>query len=168
MKDLRILVTGGTLDKVHDTRSEGLGFAPDGASHVPEMLKVARCYFPKVEVLMQKDSLELVEADLMRVAQAVQDAEEEAIVITHGTGTMGESARYLAAHLGPEAKGKTVVLTGAMRPYSLHRSDADFNLGGAMIAAQSFAPGVWGVMNGRIFDAQSLHKNIEAGRFDIA
>jgi len=167
MKKLRILVTGGTLDKVHDTHSEGLGFSPDGVSHVPEMLKFARCYFPKVQVLMQKDSLDFVEADLALIADAVRSADETAVVISHGTGTMGESARYLAKRLGADAGGKTVVLTGAMRPFSLHRSDADFNLGGAVIAAQSLASGVWGVMNGRIFPASDLRKNVEAGRFDI-
>ena len=38
--------------------------------------------------------------------------------------------------------GKTVVLTGAMRPHSLGRSDASFNLGGAIIAAQTLPEGV--------------------------
>ena len=47
MKDVRIIVTGGTIDKVHDQRSEGLAFAPDGATHIPEMLRIGRCQFPR-------------------------------------------------------------------------------------------------------------------------
>ena len=162
MKDLRILVTGGTIDKVHDTRSEGLSFSPDGSTHIPELLRIGRCHFPTVELLMLKDSLYFDDADRAAIASAVAAAPEPAIVITHGTGTMGETARFLAGRTGD----RTVVLTGAMRPFSLYASDGEFNLGGAIVAAQLLAPGVWGVMNGRVFEAARLDKNVEQGRFD--
>ena len=162
MKDVRIIVTGGTIDKVHDTRTEGLGFAPDGATHIPELLRIGRCHFPHVELLMLKDSLYFEDADRDAIAQAAQCAPEPAIVITHGTGTMGETARYLESRV----TGKTVILTGAMRPFSLFSSDGEFNLGGAVVAAQLLAPGIWGVMNGRVFAADKLDKNPEQGRFD--
>ena len=48
-------------------------------------------------------------------------------IVTHGTDTMIETAKYVAA-----AKGrlqKTVVFTGAMRPQKLIDSDAAFNIG---------------------------------------
>jgi L-asparaginase len=162
MKDLRVVVTGGTIDKVHDARSEGLAFAPDGSTHIPEMLRIGRCHFPVIELLMLKDSLYFDDGDRGAIAQAVAAAAEPAIVVTHGTGTMGETARFLDGRVG----AKTVVLTGAMRPFSLYASDGEFNLGGAIIAAQILAPGVWGVMNGRVFPAEKLNKNVEQGRFD--
>ena len=162
MQDVRIIVTGGTIDKVHDPRTEGLGFSPDGATHVPEMLRVGRCHFPVVELLMLKDSLHFEQADRDAIAEAVVRAPEPAIVVTHGTGTMGETARFLEGR----APGRTVVLTGAMRPFSLYSSDGEFNLGGAVIAAQLLEPGIWGVMNGRVFPAARLDKNVEQGRFD--
>lgn len=162
MRDLRIIVTGGTIDKVHDTRSEGLSFAPDGSTHIPEMLRIGRCQFPVIQLLMLKDSLYFDQSDREAIAAAVSDAPETFIVITHGTGTMGETARFLEPHAG----NKTIVLTGAMRPFSLYASDGEFNLGGAVIAAQVLAAGVWGVMNGRVFTADSLNKNVETGRFD--
>lgn len=162
MKDLRIIVTGGTIDKVHDPQSEGLAFSPDGATHVPEMLRIGRCHFPSVQLLMLADSLSFTDADRQKVAGAVSKAEESAIVITHGTGTMGATARFLLG-VAPE---KTVVLTGAMRPFSLYTSDGEFNLGGAIVAAQILDAGVWGVMNGRVFQAERLDKNVEQGRFD--
>jgi L-asparaginase len=165
VKDVRIIVTGGTIDKVHDTRSEGLAFAPDGATHIPEMLRIGRCHFPVVQLLMLKDSLYFDDADRRAIAAAVAAAPEPALVITHGTGTMGQTARYLEETAGAAA-GKTVVLTGAMRPFSLYASDGEFNLGGAVVAAQLLAPGVWGVMNGRVFPAARLDKNVEQGRFD--
>ncbi|MEN0088608.1 MAG: asparaginase domain-containing protein [Pseudomonadota bacterium] len=58
------------------------------------------------------------------------------------------------------------MLTGAMRPFSLSSSDGEFNLGAAIIAAQILPQGVYGTMNGRVFPAQELNKNIETGRFD--
>ena len=163
MKDVRIIVTGGTIDKVHDVRTESLGFSPDGATHIPEMLQVGRCHFPVVEVVMLKDSLHFDDVDRAAIAKAVASAPEDAVIVTHGTGTMGQTARFL---LG-QAPGKTVVLTGAMRPFSLYSSDGEFNLGGAVIAAQTLKPGVWGVMNGRFFPADRLNKNTEQGRFDV-
>ncbi len=162
MKDVKIIVTGGTIDKVHDPRTEGLAFAPDGATHIPEMLRIGRCHFPAVKLLMLKDSLYFDDADREAVASAVEQSAEPALVVTHGTGTMGDTARYLAGRV----QDKTVVLTGAMRPFSLSSSDGEFNLGGAVVASQLLTPGVWGVMNGRVFAADRLKKNTEQGRFD--
>lgn len=161
--DLRILVTGGTIDKVHDPRLEALIFSRDGATLIPEVLATGRCHFPTVQIVMLKDSLDFKASDHAAILAAVQAAPEKAIVITHGTGTMGQTARYLAG----KVDGKTVVLTGAMRPHSISESDGSFNLGGAVVAAQILPEGIYGVMNGRVFPAAGLNKNVEAGRFDL-
>ena len=157
-----ILTTGGTLDKVHDLVREALVFDREAGSCVPQILAQARAEFPRVHSLMWLDSLDMIDADRAQIADAVASAPERRIVVTHGTGTMGLTARFLAERVG----AKTVVLTGAMRPHSLGRSDAGFNLGGALVAAQLLAPGVWGVMNGRVFAAEDLEKNRTTGRFD--
>ena len=74
------------------------------------------------------------------------------------------TAKYLDENVGD----KTVILTGAMRfPQSLGKSDAGFNLGGAIIAAQTLDYGVFAVMNGRVFEAQQIHKDTSLGRFDV-
>lgn len=160
---VRIIVTGGTIDKVHDTQTEGLGFAKDGSTHIPEILAIGRCHYPTVQRIMLKDSLDFTDADRDAITAAILAAPEDAIVVTQGTGTMGQTARWIAARV----TGKTVVLTGAMRPHSLSQSDGIFNLGGALIAAQTQAPGVYGVMNGRVIPADQLNKNTEQGRFDV-
>lgn len=163
MKPVRILVTGGTIDKIHDTFSESLNFAKDGSTQVPDILTRGRCHFAAVQCVLQKDSLDFTDADRDAIVAAIQSAAEDAIVVTHGTGTMGESARYAAT----QVNGKTVVFTGAMRPFSLGGSDASFNLGGAIIAAQTLPHGIYGVMNGRVFEAAQLIKNAQQGRFDV-
>jgi len=161
-KDVRILLTGGTIDKVHDIYTEGLGFPDNHASHVPQLLAEGRSHFMEVSALLQKDSLDFTDEDREVILHAVQAAREDAVVITHGTGTMGTTARHLAG----KVPGKTVVLTGAMRPWSLGRSDGPFNVGGAVIAAQCLPEGIWGIMNGRVFAAETLEKNTATGRFD--
>ena len=159
---LRILVTGGTLDKVHDWAAEALVLDAKAGSAVPGLLEAGRCWYPAVQMVLSKDSLQFDDADRAAIADAVRDAPEMRIVVTHGTGTMGLTARYLAGL----RLGKTLVLTGAMRPASVLGSDAAFNLGGAVAAAQVLGAGVWGVMNGRVFPAEVLEKNTGTGRFD--
>ncbi|MHA6732392.1 asparaginase domain-containing protein [Devosia sp. A369] len=143
--------------------AEGLGFGPLGTTHLPEILSQARCYFPEVHMLMLKDSLELTDEDRARLLDAVLEVPGDSVVITHGTSTMGDTARFLEGRVG----NNTVVLTGAMRPFSLGMSDAMFNLGSAVASAQVLEAGVWGTMNGRIFPAHKLTKNESAGRFDL-
>lgn len=157
-----ILTTGGTLDKVHDTFTEGLVFGDN--SHMHELLTIGRSFMPRIESLMKIDSLDMTQDDRDLILNAVTAAAERQIVITHGTGTMEDTAQYLDGRVGD----KTVVLTGAMRPFSLGKSDAGYNVGGAVIAAQTLPSGVYGVMNGRVFTAKTLHKDTKAGRFDHA
>lgn len=160
--EVRILVTGGTLDKVHHPTTESLGFRLDGQSHIEEMLDIGKCTFPGIDVLMLKDSLEFEETDRQLIREKILAVPERHIVVTHGTGTMEVTARYLDDF----EIDKTVVLTGSMRPFSLSNSDANFNLGGAIVAAQILPSGIYGVMNGRTFQARDLRKNIKLGRFD--
>ena len=95
------------------------------------------------------------------ICDAVASAPEKHIVITHGTDTMLATANTLNA-----IKDKTIVLTGSMYPARFHESDAVFNMGCAVIAAQVLAPGVYIAMNGRIFDPQAARKNVALNRFE--
>ena len=159
---VRILTTGGTFDKVHDWRTERLEFAGEGVSEVPVVLAHGRCEWPFIEHVCQLDSLDMTDADRAAIAERCEAAPEDCLVVTHGTSTIAETARFLDARSVP----KTIVLTGAMRPHSLYVSDAAFNLGGALVAAQALGRGVWAVMNGRVFAADEVVKNVELGRFD--
>ncbi len=160
-RDILILTTGGTLDKVHDMVREALVFDREAGSCVPVILAQARAEIARVQEVLTLDSLDMIDADRAELVAAIEAAPETRIVITHGSGTMGATARYIAERVS----GKTVVLTGAMRPFSLGASDAPFNLGGAVIAAQTCAPGVYGVMNGRVMEAERLDKDRDTGRF---
>ncbi|MCS7079166.1 MAG: asparaginase [Chloracidobacterium sp.] len=158
---LRILLTGGTLDKVYDERTGTLVFS---RTHLFDMLDQARCYLADIaiEPVMLKDSLDMTEADRMLICAAAQRAPEARLIVTHGTDTMTETARCLAEHI----TDKTVVFVGAMIPYSFGGSDALFNLGFALASARLLPPGVYIAMNGTVFDWRNVRKNRERGRFE--
>lgn len=163
MENLVILTTGGTLDKDHDTFTESLVLGAENVTNVPELLRIARTHFPRVQPIMSLDSLDMTEAHREQILGAVKIVPEQHVVITHGTGTMDQTARYLDGKTGD----KTVVLTGALRPFALGKSDAGFNVGGAIIAAQTLPPGVYAVMNGRVFKPEDVKKDPKSGRFDL-
>ncbi len=156
---VRVLVTGGTFDKVYDELSGKLFFRE---THLPEMLQRGRCRLEvSVETLMMIDSLEMTDADRGRVVERCRAAPEARLVVTHGTDTMAETARALHA----AALGKTVVLTGAMVPYAFGSSDGLFNLGSALSFVQVLPPGVYVAMNGRLLAGDRVHKDRRAGIF---
>ena len=157
---LRILVTGGTFDKNYDEIEGRLFFRE---THVPEMLRLGRSRLPvTVETLMLIDSLDMTDADRARILAACRDAPEDRIVVTHGTDTLEQTARMLdAAKLA-----KTVVLTGAMVPYTFGSSDGLFNLGSALAFAQALPAGTYVAMNGRCFRGDDVRKNKGSGVFE--
>lgn len=157
---IRLFVTGGTFDKEYDEIHGTLEFRD---THLPEMLEMARSRLDvRVRTLMMVDSLDMSDADRELVASNCSDAPEPFIVITHGTDTMVETARVLAAAV-PD---KTIVLTGAMIPIAFGSSDGLFNLGGALTAVQVLPPGVYLTMNGRVFPWDNVRKNRDTGVFE--
>lgn len=157
---LRILVTGGTFDKDYHELEGRLFFRE---SHVAEMLRLGRCRIPiQVDTLMLIDSLEMTEHDRERILAACRDVPEERIVITHGTDTMELTARAI----GAAGLAKTIVLTGAMVPYTFGSSDGLFNLGSAIAFAQALPVGTYVAMNGRCFRWDDVRKNRSTGVFE--
>ncbi len=156
---IAVLITGGTFDKEYNELNGELFFKK---THVPEMLTLARSLLTtRVETLMMKDSLFMTDADRDIIVKACKTAKETAIVITHGTDTMEETARYLA----PLVKNKTVILTGAMVPYKFGSSDGLFNLGSALAYAQVLPAGIYVAMNGQCFAWDNVTKNKKKGVF---
>jgi L-asparaginase len=157
---IRILVTGGTFDKEYNELTGELFFQH---THVADMLRLGRCQLDvQVETLMMIDSLQMTGAGRNLIRARCHAAPESRIVITHGTDTMEQTA----AALGPNPAGKTVVLTGAMIPYTFGSSDGIFNLGTALAFVQTLPPGVYISMNGRYFCWDKVHKNRERGVFE--
>jgi L-asparaginase len=159
---IRIFITGGTFDKEYDELTGKLYFQD---SHLAEMLRLGRANLPlEIRTLMMIDSLDMNDDDRALIVEHTSHAAESRIVITHGTDTMVETARILAA----QVRDKTIVLTGAMIPYKFGSSDGLFNLGSALAFAQTLPPGVYVAMNGRAFPAAGVRKNRQTGMFEEA
>ena len=157
---IRIFVTGGTFDKTYDEIRGVLSFAD---THLQEMLTLGRSRVDvAVRTLMMVDSLDMTDADRELIVRSCAQSTESRIVITHGTDTMVETARAIAAGVAQ----KTVVLTGAMIPYAFGSSDGLFNLGSALSFAQVLPPGVYIAMNGQHFQWDRVRKNRETGVFE--
>lgn len=160
---IRVLVTGGTFDKQYDELTGRLFFRE---THVPEMLRLGRNRLDvQVETVMMIDSLDMSDSDRQAIVARCAAAPEQSVLVTHGTDTMVETARALAA---AGISGKTIVLTGAMVPYAFGSSDGLFNLGSALSFAQVLPPGVYIAMNGQHFRWDVVRKNKATGVFEAA
>lgn len=161
--EIRIITTGGTFDKLYDEIRGELTFKD---SHLPRILEQSRCTVKtNVENCLAIDSLYMNDEHRLKIAKSCVESPERMIVVIHGTDTMVETAKVIAANLGDDS-GKTVVLTGAMVPYALESSDSVFNLGCAISAVQLKKPGVYICMCGRIFDYDNVRKNKAKGIFE--
>ncbi|QQO10795.1 asparaginase domain-containing protein [Breznakiella homolactica] len=159
---VRIIITGGTFDKHYDELKGMLTFKD---SHLPDIIRQSRITVPvELEINQLIDSLDMGDENRETIVTACERAPESRILITHGTDRMAETARAL----GQLGLDKTIVLTGAMVPYSVAGSDALFNLGSAFTAVQLLAPGVFIVMNGKVFPWDRVKKNYEQGVFESA
>lgn len=157
---IRLITCGGTIDMA--------GQNPDGIytfneSFVPKMLKQGRCQANyTIQNLFAKDSLLMNDEDRQLVLQAVANAPEERILITHGTDSIVNTSKVL----GQNIHNKTVVLIGAMVPYIKEDSDALFNLGFGIASALSLTHGVYVCMHGINFDWYNVKKNLDLQKFE--
>ncbi len=153
-----VFTTGGTIDKQY---FDAISRYAITETIIARLLEVARVTHPfRVEEVMRKDSLDIVDADRASLAARVRNVAESRIVITHGTDTMTDTARTLAG-----IPGKTIVLVGALTPARFAESDAAFNLGMAFAVAQIAPPGVYITMNGSVFDGNKVAKDRDMGQF---
>lgn len=157
---ITILTTGGTIDKIYFDASSAYQVGEPQIADILQAFNVAIDY--EVHSLMRKDSLEMNAEDRQRILDAVQQHDNHRFVVTHGTDTMIETAIALE----PAAQRNTVVLTGALNPARFLGSDAVFNIGCAVAAAQALEPGIWIAMNGRLWDPRQVRKNRAANRFE--
>ena len=156
---VKIICTGGTIDKVYfDALSEYQIGTPVAGNILKEGL--AKFSFDVASIL-KKDSLEITDEDRDMIFTQVSEESCENILITHGTDTMINTAQRLQ-----EIKNKTIVLTGAMQPARFRNTDAIFNIGYAISAAQHLPHGIYLAMNGQIFTPDAVQKNRSAAQFE--
>jgi L-asparaginase len=171
VRTVTLITTGGTIEKTYD---EQTGELTNRRTLVRRMLDELRLEEAKVSVieLMSKDSLDLTPHDRHRILDAVRLAgatdDDEAlpcdgVVILHGTDTLDETGELLHEELTDLRV--PVVLTGAIRPFEMKRSDALQNLTEALFASGVLPPGVYCVAHGRALRFPGVRKNRQHGTF---
>ncbi|MCF6288893.1 MAG: asparaginase domain-containing protein [Proteobacteria bacterium] len=158
MKQLKIITTGGTIDKLYfDDASE----YKIGHPVIEDLLKAFNVAFEfEVLSLLKKDSLYINDDDRELIKKVIEKSDEKHFLITHGTDSMIATARYLS-----DIQDKTIVLTGALTPAKFQNTDAIFNIGGAIAAVQTLDSGAWVVMNGKVWNPTHVAKNRDENRF---
>lgn len=170
MRHLTLITTGGTIEK---TYNEASGSLENRRSLVRLMINRLRLEETAVSIieLMSKDSLHMTDDDRRRIVEAAHTAgataslptESSGIVILHGTDTLSVTGEALhKAYPNPRIP---IVLTGAMRPFEMKRSDAMQNLTEALFAAGTLPPGVYAVAHGRALRFPGVVKDRDHGTF---
>lgn len=158
---IRFITTGGTIDKIY---FDALSQFEVGESQVKHILTEGLVAFDyDVVPLLQKDSLEMNDEDRQVLRDYIENNDASHFVVTHGTDTMPATAEALNG-----IDGKTIVLTGALSPARFKTTDAVFNVGMAVAAVQTAAPGVYIAMSGQVFEAGHVRKNRAENRFEEA
>ena len=188
MRHITLITTGGTIEKTYD---EMTGELTNRVSIVGRMLEHLRLEGTTVTIveLMRKDSLHMTDEDRAAIVEAVRGAgilpvvfsenqpnlqsqpdtggtpvpRTSGIVILHGTDTLTETGDRILKDV-PGLK-VPVVLTGAMRPFEMARSDALQNLTEAIFAAGVVPPGVYSAAHGRVLKFPGVRKDREKGTF---
>ena len=164
MNTVYILTTGGTIEK---TYSEQTGTVANLNAKIQRYLDLLRLPDTQVVVkpLLNKDSLEMTDADRHLVLQSVQDllAHDSPVIVTHGTDTMVETGRYLQRQI-PNLK-VPIVFTGAMSPLGFEGSDGLQNLTESLLAVRLLSPGIYLVMHNQVFPIDKVQKDRANSRF---
>ena len=124
-----ILTTGGTFDKVYFDANSEYSIGDPCITSILDEGNVNSDY--RIQSILKKDSLDITSKERQIIKNSVEECAEERIIIIHGTDTMVETAKSLE-----DIKDKTIVLTGAMQPARFKKTDAIFNSGFALAAAQ--------------------------------
>jgi L-asparaginase len=164
MQKIYVITTGGTIEKVY---SEQTGNVQNLDSKIDRYFQMLRLPDAEIAVthLMNKDSLEMTDADRTRVLAMVREklADPAPVVITHGTDTMVETGLLLKSNLSELRY--PIILTGAMTPLGFEGSDGLQNLTESLFAARVLPPGVYVVMHNQVFPVDRVRKDRELARF---
>jgi L-asparaginase len=177
MRCVTLITTGGTIEKTYD---EQTGTLENRRSIVRRMLSRLRLEDTAVTTveLMSKDSLFMTEEDRVCIVQAVREAcggadaaadpavTASGVVVLHGTDTLCVTGDRL--HAAFPAPRIPIVLTGAMRPFEMTRSDALQNLTEAIFATGVVPPGVYCAAHGRVLRFPGVRKDRDRGTFVAA
>jgi len=162
VSNILIISTGGTFNKIYNP-IKGVLEVDSGRVALEDMAKRWGVKF-NFKSIIQKDSLDMNEQDRRELLESIKESNSRKILIIHGTDTMDLSANYLSKSL----KNRSIVFTGAMKPYSIDSVEASLNLAlslGFLLSIDK--DGVFISMGGKIAPFNLIRKNRSLGRFEF-
>ncbi|AUR51558.1 asparaginase [Aquella oligotrophica] len=159
-----LLATGGTIagtasSQTSTTYKAGSLTAEQIIASVPGLDNLANI---KYEQVYNKDSGNVTLSDWLKLAnevnKVINDPNVSAVVVTHGTDTLEETAYFLDLVIKTK---KPIIIVGAMRPATAISADGPLNLYNAVAVAinpKSIGRGVMVVMNDGIYDGRDVTK----------
>jgi L-asparaginase len=160
---LHFIITGGTIDSRFDGSKDTV--VPYLHSVIPAYIKGLKLYMDcEFTEICMKDSREMTPNDVKAVLKTIEESSARRIIVTHGTYTMPDTARYVKANL--KRNDQVIIFTASMIPIAgFSPSDGPFNIGFAIAKTENLDPGVYVCMNGRVFNGDEVLKIINEGRF---
>lgn len=164
MLKVNVITTGGTIEKVYSEQTSTIENIDSKIDRYLGRLRLPDCDVC-VTPLMNKDSLEMTDADRNAILKVVEQmlSQSSPVVIVHGTDTMVQTGLYLKQSLN-DLKAP-VVLTGAMTPLGFEGSDGLQNLTESLFAVRILDPGIYVVMHNQVFPIDRVRKDRETSRF---
>lgn len=163
MLKVNVITTGGTIEKVYSEQTSTVENLDSKIDRYLSRLRLPDCDV-RVTPLMNKDSLEMTEADRSAILRLIKMlGETSPVVIVHGTDTMVQTGLYLKKAL--TALKIPIVLTGAMTPLGFEGSDGLQNLTESLFAVRTLDPGIYVVMHNQVFPIDRVRKDRESSRF---
>jgi L-asparaginase len=108
MQKILLIITGGTIDSVYSPTQDTV--VPNTQSVIPAYINDIKPYFDiRIEILCMKDSRNISNLDREKMVNLIKESDEPYVLITHGTYTLPDTARYIETYLN--GTDKTVVLT---------------------------------------------------------
>ncbi len=164
MSSIHVIITGGTIDSYYEGTKDSV--VPNKESVIPGFMNGLKSFDTNFEftVVCMKDSRDIVESDRKEILRVIEESKQDKILITHGTYTMPDTARYLKANL--KNTNKTIVLTASMIPIQgFSPSDGPYNLGYSVAKLQDLEKGIYVCINSHVFDPEEVVKDLSEGRF---
>ncbi len=158
---LVILGTGGTIAGRAAAAGDNVGYVAgqvgvaDLVAAVPALAGLPLAVEQVAQIDSKDMGLPVWQALVQRMQAHLDDPEVSAVIVTHGTDTLEETAFVLQRLLQP---AKPVVLTCAMRPASALVPDGPQNLADAVAVAQQAEAGVVVVCAGQVHGALDVAK----------
>ncbi|MCE9619077.1 MAG: asparaginase [Planctomycetes bacterium] len=168
MKRIALISTGGTIEKTYEELGGTLKNHVSVLDVMLSHLELRGIESVTRVALMNKDSLDMAEADHDLIAEEVvaRCQDHDGVVVVHGTDRLAQSGeRSLARFRSAKKPMKPVVFTGAMRPWELRKTDATQNLTEALLAVQILAPGVYVVMHNHVLQFPGVTKDLKSMTF---